>query len=92
MIRKQGEGNADSQGSEWPDGRTLGGLGFNKGVCRGDGVEAEVTSEELTSHPAEGKVVPHRRGRFSRKGEMERQGGADLCEAKVSGKLTRGRV
>lgn len=79
-------GNVDIQGNEWSDGRPLGGAGFNKGVCGGNGIEAEVMSEEHacpTTHPAEGKGSPHRRGRFSRKWDMGEDGGADLYEAKV---------
>lgn len=55
-------------------------------VCGVNGMEAEVMSEEHacpTTHPAEGKGSPHRRGRFNRKGDMGEDGGADLYEAKV---------
>lgn len=42
--------------------------------------------------PCGGQGSPHRRGRFSRKGDMGEDGGADLYEAKVRGKPIRGRV
>lgn len=52
VTRKWG-GNVDIQGNEWSDGRALGGAGFNKGVCGGNGMEAEVMSEEHVSyHPS----------------------------------------